>query len=189
MEKTPVSKSIFTKKTQDYTFVVLFLSVFSIFIVFAISPSLKTAFSLKKEEVDLKKVDTVYEQKIMNISSIQNQIEESREKLPLFNQAVSQYPEVNKMVDDVKTIADKNEFVIKKANIADVNLIQSKKQIDHVRLIVEGKTGFENLMSFMNELFQQRRLKTISNLSISQDREATSSGLLQVILTIDGFYL
>ncbi len=189
MEKTAVSKSIFTKKTQDYTFVVLFLCVFSVFIVFAISPSLRTAFSLKKEEADLKQVDTVYEQKIMSIASIQNQIEESRDKLSLFNQAVSQYPEVNKMVDDVKTIADKNQFVIKKANIADVNLIQSKKQLDHVRLIIEGKTGFENLLGFMDDLFQQRRLKIINNLSINQDREATNSGLLQVILTIDGFYL
>ena len=189
MEKTAVTKSIFTKKTQDYTFVVLFLLVFSVFIIFAISPSLKTAFSLKKEETDLKKVDSVYEQKIMNIAAIQNQIEESREKLPLLNQAVSQYPEVNKMVDDVKTIADKNQFVIKKANIADVNLTQSKKQIDRVRLIVEGKTNFGNLLSFFNDLFEQRRLKTITNLSISQDREATNSGQLQVILTIDGFYL
>ncbi len=189
MDKQAVTKSIFTKKSQDYTFVVLFLLVFSVFIFFAIGPSLRTAFSLKKEEADLKVVDTVYEQKIMNISSIQDQIEQSREKLPLFNQAISQYPEVNKMVDDVKTIADKNQFTIKKANIADVNLIQSKKQIDRVRLIIEGKTGFDNLIGFINDLFQQRRLKAITNLSISPDREATTSGQLEVILTIDGYYL
>ncbi|GAB4219079.1 MAG: hypothetical protein Fur009_3420 [Candidatus Microgenomates bacterium] len=43
-------KNIFTKKVQDYTYVILFLLIFSIFIIFAINPSLKTAFSLTKEK-------------------------------------------------------------------------------------------------------------------------------------------
>jgi len=188
MEKD-LLKSVFNKKVQDYTFAILFLIIFSIFIFFAISPSLKTAFSLKKEEIDLKNIDNLYEKKIVNISEIQSQIEETRDKLPLLDQAVSSYPEVNKMVDDVKILADKNQFFIQKANIGDVNLLQTKKEIGNVKLIVEGKTNFENLKNFINQLFEQRRLKTVDSLLITQDKESTQSGLLKVTLVINGFYL
>ncbi|MFH0979595.1 MAG: type 4a pilus biogenesis protein PilO [Candidatus Roizmanbacteria bacterium] len=184
-----IPKSIFSKKTKDYTFVVLFFLIFSVFIFFAINPSLKTAFSLKKEEKDLVKIDSIYEQKIMDISSIQSQIEDNRDNLFLFKEAISEYPEVNKMINDVKTIADKNSLVIKKANIADVNLSQSKKSLDRVKLIIEGKTDFNNLLAFIKDLFEQRRLKNVYNLIVNRDSESTASGELQVILTIEGFYL
>lgn len=189
MDKKILLKSIFTEKVKDYTFAILFFLVFSIFIIFAINPSLKTAFSLKKQEKDLTKVDSIYEQKIINIADIQNQVEENRDDLPLFNQAISQYPEVNKMIDDVKTIADKNSFFIAKANISDINLKQTTKQLDKVRLNIEGKTTFNNLISFIDDLFDQRRLKIISNLKISKDKDSTDSGQLKVFLVIDGFYL
>ncbi len=188
MEKNPL-KTIFNQKTQDFSFAILFFVVFSVFIIFAISPSLRTAFSLKKEESDLTKVDNLYEAKIMNIAEIQNQVEENRDDLPFLNQAISRNPEVNKMFDDVKTIADKNSFTITKANIADVNLRQTTKKIDKLRLNIEGKTNFENLLTFMNDLFSQRRLKMVNNLSISQDKDSTSSSQLNVVLTVDGYYL
>lgn len=189
MDDKSLLKSVFTQKAKDYSFAVLFFLVFSVFIIFAISPSLRTAFSLKKEEQDLNKVDTLYEQKIMNIAEIQNQVEENRDDLPLLNQAMSQYPEVNKMFDDVKTIADKNSFVITKANIAEINLRQVTKKVDKVRLNIEGKAGFDSLNGFMNDLFSQRRLKTINSLTINQDKDSTDSGKLRIVLIIDGFYL
>ncbi len=188
MEKLKL-KDIFTKKTRDYTFAILFLLIFSGFIVFAIRPSITTAFSLKKEEADLDKIDKTYESKIMDIASIQSQIEDHREELHLLDDAVSQYPEVNKMVEDVKTIADRNNFLIKKANIADVDLTVSKKTMEKVSLIVEGKTSFEDFMVFMNELHSQRRLKTINKVIIGRDLESTGSGSLRVVITIDGYYL
>lgn len=188
MEKLRI-KDVFTKKTKDYTFAVLFLLIFSGFIFFAIRPSMTTAFSLKKEEMDLSKVDSTYESKIMQIASIQSQIEENRDDLYLFDEAVSQRPEVNKMVEDIKRIADDNSFVIKKANIADVNLSVSKKTIDSIKLIVEGKTDFESLKSFLNDLHNQRRLKTIEELEMTKEIEGTASGGLRVTMTIDGYYL
>jgi Tfp pilus assembly protein PilO len=188
MEKLKL-KDIFTKKTSDYTFAILFLMIFSGFIMFAIRPSITTAFSLKKEETDLDKIDKLYESKIMDIASIQSQIEDNREDLHLLDDAVSQYPEVNKMVEDIKTIADKNNFSIKKANIADVDLTVTKKNIDKVSLVVEGKTNFDDFTVFMNDLHSQRRLKTVNKVIISRDLESTGSGSLRVVITIDGYYL
>ena len=44
-----ILKSIFEKKSGDYIFIIFFLLIFSVFIIFAIKPSLATAYSLKKE--------------------------------------------------------------------------------------------------------------------------------------------
>jgi len=184
-----ISKSIFAKKTSDYVFIIFFLLIFSIFIVFAIKPSLTTAFSLNKEESDLRKIDKIYEEKISNITSIQTQMEENRNNLPLLNQSISNHPEVNKIIEDIKKITDKNSLTISKASIIDINLISTNQELQDVRLIMEVDVGFDNLRQFITDLFSQRRLKTIDNVVINRDKESSSSGDLKVVLTIDGFYL
>ncbi|MBI5123264.1 type 4a pilus biogenesis protein PilO [Candidatus Roizmanbacteria bacterium] len=189
MNLNNISKSIFVKKTGDYISVIFFLLIFSIFIVFAIKPSLTTAFSLKKEELDLKKVDKIYEDKINNITSIQTQIEDNRNNLPLLSRSISEHPEVNKIIEDIKKIADKNSLTINKASIVDINLSSTNQELQDVRLMMEVATNFDNLKQFMADIFSQRRLKIIDNVIISRDKESSSSSDLKVVLTIDGFYL
>ena len=189
MDLTQINKTIFSKKTRDYTFVILFLLIFSIFIFFAIKPSLRTAASLKKEEFDLQRIDSLYEKKIINISLIQSQIEENRDNLPLLDKAMSHYPEVNKIVEDVKKIADKNNLFIKNAKIADVNLFKKEEKLNKIQLVVEGRASFNDTLSFITDMFNQRRIKTIDKLTISRDKEATGNANLKVVLTIDGYYL
>jgi len=189
MDLSNILKSIFVKNTGNYVSVIFFLLIFSIFIIFAIRPSLTTAFSLKKEELDLKKVDKIYEEQISNIVSIQTQIEENREDLPLFNQSISEHPEVNKIIEDIKKIADKNLLTINKANIVDINLSSTNQELQDVKLIMEVGASFDNLKQFVTDLFSQRRLKIIDNLIISRNKESSGSSDLKVVLTIDGFYL
>lgn len=181
-------KNIFNKKIEDYTYIVLFLIIFSIFIFFAISPSLKTAFSLKKEKNDLEQIDRIYEKKIMSIYNMQEGLEKNREKLYLIDHAVSINPQVNKMIDDIKKSADENNFFIKKANIADINLSQNKKELGKIKLIIEGKTDYNNLINFIFDIFQQKRLKTIQSLLINKEKEVTESGKLNITLIIEGYY-
>lgn len=189
MDRIQITKEIFTKKTRDYTFTVLFFLIFSAFIIFAINPSLTTAASLKKEEKDLQTVNNVYESKINEITTVQAQMEENRDQLYLLDEAVSRLPQVNKMVDDVKTTADSDSIFINKANIADVNLLENQKTMQNVKLSIEGKASFENLTSFFNDLSNQRRLKTIDKIIISRDPESTGSANLKIILYISGYYL
>lgn len=189
MNLNAISKAIFEKKTTDYLYVILFLLIFSIFIVFAIKPSLTTAYSLKKEEVDLTKIDMVYEEKISNITSIQSQIEENRDNLPLLNQALSEQPEVNKIIEDVKNTADKNSITINKASIVDINFSKTNKEKQNVRLKLEVTTSFDNLKQFITEILAQRRLKLIDELIVSKDKDSSGSGNLKVNFIINGYYL
>ena len=189
MDLNKILKSVFIKKNADYLFIIFFLLIFSIFIVFAIKPSLTTAYSLKKEELDLTKIDLVYEEKINNITSIQTQIEQNRDNLPLLNQALSEQPEVNKIIEDVKRSADKNQIIINKASIIDINFSKTNKEKQDVKLKMEVTTSFPNFRQFMTEILEQRRLKLINELTMSRDKESTSSGNLKISVTIDGYYL
>jgi len=189
MDLNVLLKSIFGKKSGDNIYVIFFLLIFSIFIIFAIKPSLMTAYSLKKEEIDLTKIDQVYEEKINNITLIQTQIEENRDNLPLLNQSISEQPEVNKVIEDIKKIADKNSLVINKATIIDINFSKTNKEKQNVKLQMEATTSFDNLRQFIRDIFDQRRLKLIDNLVINRDKESTNSGNLKVDLTINGYYL
>jgi Tfp pilus assembly protein PilO len=189
MDLNILLKSIFEKKSGDNIYVIFFLLIFSIFIVFAIKPSLTTAYSLKKEEIDLTKIDQLYEEKINNITLIQTQIEENRDNLPLLNQSISEQPEVNKIIEDIKKIADKNSLVINKATIIDINFSKTNKEKQNVKLQMEVTTNFDNLRQFIRDMFNQRRLKLIDNLVINRDKESTSSGNLKINLTINGYYL
>lgn len=188
-----ISKKIFTKKTTDYTFTILFFLIFSMFIFFAIKPSLTTAASLKKEEIDLKAIDSRYENNIIDIASVQSLMEEHRDQLPLLTDAISNHPQVNKMIDDITKASEQTSFAIKKASIGEVNLLDTKnKQLLMLHLTIEGASDFDTLMKFIQSLSNQRRLKTIEKMVIteSQDnQQASPSGQLRVVMDIEAYYL
>ncbi len=182
--------NIFTKKTSDYSFTIMFFLIFSLFIVLAIKPSLTTAATLKKEKSDLEKVDSVYENKIIGIANIQQAMEDNRNDFPLLIQAVTSYPKVNKMIVDIKSAADQNSFVIQKASVADVDLFDKNQQnIKQITVLIDGEASFDNIMKFTQTLYGQRRLKTISKMDIRRAKDSTDSAALKVSLSIEGYYL
>ncbi|MCX7955698.1 MAG: hypothetical protein N2593_01135 [Patescibacteria group bacterium] len=188
MEKNNI-KNIFKKNITDYTYIILFFIFFSIFLFFGIYPALKNVFSLIKERKELKEIDNLYEEKITNIYLIQNILEENRDKLIFVDEAISKTPQVNQMVNDIKKIADKNNFFITKASIADINLSKSKKNIDNINIILEGKAYFDDFLKFINDIINQRRLKMIKNLNVNVEKNSTDSSKLKISLIIEGYYL
>lgn len=190
-----ISKKIFTKKRTDYTFTILFFLIFSLFILFAIKPSLSTAAELKREESDLRRIDSIYEGNIVNMLSIQSLIESHRDEIPLLTDAISDHPQVNKMIDDIKKVSDQTSFVINKASIGEVNLLDTKnKKLQSLHLTIEGSSDFDNLMKFIQALSNQRRLKTIQKMVITKgfdnpDNPASKSGQLKVVMDLEAYYL
>lgn len=73
-----VLEKLKSKKAKDYTHITIFFLVFSIFIVFAIRPSLVTAFSLRQQREDLERLDTQYENVVSNIVANQSTLEDRK---------------------------------------------------------------------------------------------------------------
>ena len=179
---------IFNKKAQDYSFSILFFLIFSIFIVFAIRPSLTTAFSLTKEGSDLKTLDSQYELQIGNIINLQSTMEENRDNLYLIDESISDSPQVNKIIEDIKKAGDSNSIIISNLSIGEVNLTElDNKSLQTLKISLEGFGNYENLMAFIKTLFNKRRLETIEKMQIIKEEDAGSEEL-KIKMDIQGYY-
>ncbi len=178
-------------KTKDYTFASIFFITFSIFIVFAIKPSLTTAVSLQKQESELRIIDSKYEQLIAQIITIQTSLEQVRDKLYLVDEALPEQPKLNVIMQDIQKSALDNNVSIVKINVHKINLVETEKDIFRSMTVnVEFAGTFENYMKFESDLANQRRLKKVKTLEISREEfEASGGGTLKMLTEIEGYYL
>lgn len=178
-------------KIRDYSFLTIFFIVFSIFVYFAIRPSLITAFSLKKEEADLKKLDSNYEQTISSVVSNQAAIEEIRDKLPLLSSALPERPKINMILSDIENVGKENSVIVEQISVNKTNLlVKSSKSAQSLTVNIQASSTFDDLLKFIQSLSNQRRLKTIRTINISsQNKSSTQSGQLNIDLEIESFFL
>lgn len=192
MDKSQIIKKLFSEKTKDYTYFSLFFIIFSIFVVFAIKPSLTTAFSLKKEAEDLTKVNSYYDKIVMGVVNVQSLLENNRDNLFLIEQAISARPKVNKVAGDLQDAADKNDLKISKLSIEEINLTKDTQGVlKTVRVSMEARSSFENLMGFVRSFYEQRRIKSLNKLTVSRENTevSTGSGQLKIVFDLEGYYL
>ncbi len=182
-------------KTKDYTYLTIFFIVFSIFIFFAIRPSLVTAFSLRKEEQDLVKTELLYDKTIQSVVTNQTILEQMRDKIPLFSSALPKGPNINKVLDDIQKAATENTLSLSNITIQEIELVDPTSSQDVRSFAVQAETGanFNQITNFLRQLQNQRRLKKVKMINIgtsaNQEVTATPSGELQIRLEIEGFYL
>lgn len=192
MDKSKLLKKLFSEKTRDYTYFSLFFIIFSVFVIFAIKPSLTTAFSLKKEAEDLAKVNSYYDKVVMGVVNIQSLLENSRDQIFVMEQAISTRPRVNKVAGDLQSAADENNLKISKLSIEEINLTKDTQGVlKTVRVSMEARSSFEDLMGFIGSFYQQRRIKALNKLTVSRDNSevSTGSGQLKVVFDLEGYYL
>ncbi|MGB9707211.1 MAG: type 4a pilus biogenesis protein PilO [Microgenomates group bacterium] len=182
---------LFEKENQNYIYISLFLIIFSIFIYFAIRPSLMTIFSLNKEAGELEKINSLYDGQINKILQIQSELENNRDRLNLITEAIPDFPQVNKIVSDIKKTTEENGIFMKNASAMELNLFNTnKRDLKTIIFSIEGETTFENFQNFLKNLYEQRRLKRIKKIILSQgEKEGTVSAKLKVNLEIEAFYL
>ena len=132
-------------KTKDYTFASIFFITFSVFIIFAIKPSLTTAVSLQKQEAELRAIDSKYEELIAQIIDIQTSLERVRDKLYLVDEALPAQPKLNVIMQDIQKSALDNNVAIVKIDVHKINLVETEKDIFRSMTVnIELAGSFEN---------------------------------------------
>ncbi len=187
-----IVKKLTTPEGRDYTYLTLFFLIFSIFVFAAIRPSLKTAFSLKKEQVSLVELDQNYEKAIERIIAIQLNLEKMRDRLPLLSEAIPQRPNVNKLISDIEAIGERNSVALSEVTVGEVNLKQrGSTNIKILQLRMKTSSSFPNLMRFLAEVSAGRRIKLPSTINITraESEGATPSGSLGIVLEVEGYHL
>jgi hypothetical protein len=114
-----------SKKVKDYSLIIAFFIVFSIFVWFAIRPNIITAFSLQQELKELKEKDAHYEEVIMSIVEFQSKLEMNRDRLDLLDQALPPDPHVHKTVTDIMDAADDANIEVLSLDLRETELIDN----------------------------------------------------------------
>ncbi|PIY68504.1 hypothetical protein COY90_05535 [Candidatus Roizmanbacteria bacterium CG_4_10_14_0_8_um_filter_39_9] len=192
MDKEYLKKQLTSSKVKDYSYSIIFFLTFSFFVFFVIRPNLVNVFSLQEELGKLHLLDIGYENVIKKIINIQTFLETNRSDLYLLDQAISSTPQVNKIVQDIEKAASSSGIVVNQIDISRINLKQGGKQTKKNSLMVNMsvKTDFEDMQSFVSNLINQRRLKTLKHMVIDKDElTGTSSGSLNIKFELEGYYL
>lgn len=192
MEKKQILKKLLSQKNKDYTYVITFFLIFSFFILFIIRPNLVSVFEANNKIEELHTLDTLYNTQIDKIIELQTTLEENRDNMLLLNQAIANKPEVNKILSDVDISSQEGGLLTSGITVSDINL-KEKEDGDKLKsftLNMDFKGDFQSSVSFIKKIFDQRRLKTISNLDISRDeKESSESSKLQITMMILGYFL
>lgn len=191
MSKKNLINRLITEKTKNYTYTIAFFLVFSFFVYFVIRPNLLSVFVSNSKIDELKKIDRVYENQINKVIDLQSVLESNRDNFGLLKEAVSENPQVNKVLSDISLSAEKNKLLINKIIIGDINLRDSSKQkLYAVSVNLDLRGNFASLMSFVKELNDQRRLKLVKKMTIlKEDEKATESAELKINMEVEGYYL
>lgn len=191
MEKSLVLKKFFSKKTQDYTYVIAFFFIFSFFVFYIIRPNLITVVQISTKIDQLKKINTLYTEQIDKVVEIQSELEGSRDDFLLLKEAIAAKPEVNKVLFDINVSSEEANLSSERISLSDVNL-KEKGATNKLKFFIVSMNlvgTFDDLMSYIKEIFSQRRLKLISEMDIAKEKLSSKSATLKIKLEVEGFYL
>lgn len=187
-----IKDQLFSKKTQDYTNLTFFFLIFSIFTFFVIRPSLTTAFTLQTQEAQLKEIEVKYEEVVSKIPEIQAALEEVRPDRPVLAQALPQTPNLNNILQDIRSGGEEAGISIIRMNVSDVNLVGATSSALMKKLIVELETTttYDKFVTFQQIIHSQRRLKKIKSFEILKEGAvASGGGNLKIKVQVEGYFL
>jgi Tfp pilus assembly protein PilO len=196
MDKQEEFKKVFLKKEMhDYYYIISFLLIFSFFIFYIIKPSLTTAFSLKTELDELETIYSAYNKNIIEVRKISLFLQNSVEEIDLVDKAIPQMPETKTLIEDIKNAATNNEVSLNNLSLSSFDLKNSSKsnQFKNLVLTMDTSGKYTNIINFTQQLFRQKRLKTIQNFKIGKKEDelviSSDEGQLKVSIQLAGYYL
>lgn len=192
INKELIIKNLSKQRKRDYTYAISFLLIFSFFIIFAIKPSINTAVALRKNLDELKKTDALYDREIEKIIKLQKTLEVIREDLSLLSDAIPESSKTNDLIIDIKETIVKNNLKLDNMNIAEVYLKEKNSEKKTKKLIInlEANGNFKNLLLFIGNIENQRRLKVINTIILNKDSiSASNSANIKANFNLEGYYL
>ena len=184
MDKDKLLQLLSNKEVRKYGFDITFFVMFSFFLIFAIRPNLITAFSLQKELQDLKIKNKESEAVILQVVNYQSTLEEYRDKIPLLDQAVPSTPTIAQVVDEIRKSASDSGILLHAVSVESIDLkgeqesevkTQQSDAIDSFTVSVNGSASINGANVFLDKLMNQRRLKKIDSVTLTQEQNGSTS--------------
>lgn len=172
------------EKTQKYISIILTLITSILLGIFALSPTLSTIASLQKQLEDSKFVEQKLQEKINNLSILQQQYSTLQNDLPIIFEAVPKSAELPLLAAQFQALINSNSIKLINFQTFSIDVshaaLSSKKFASYdFSVTVQGE--YQNMLNFMDQLVSLKRIITIENVAISKKIEINSTSLQLII--------
>lgn len=158
------------EKTQAFASSALTLIALILFGLFAISPTLSTITKLQKELKDSKFVKSALDDKIANLTTLQQKYNLLEKDVPMVLQALPKGPTIPRFVGQVQSLAKDTNVTVTNLQTFQVELQESEEQKAHSSFAfsVEVQGANQDITNFLSQLVLFDRVVTIDAFSIAK---------------------
>lgn len=168
------------KKTERFLNLTLTLVIISFLGFFAINPTLSTIAQLKKQLADNLQVEKSLEEKINNLSLLQQQYLLLSSNIPVVMSALPNHPESALLLAQIQSIAKTNNVRLINLQTFPVEIAKINNELGREEkpenyysysfsLTIQG--SYKNLNDFINSLISFERIVKIENLSFIKNTD------------------
>lgn len=178
------------EKTQKFTTIVLTIIASIVLIIFAVNPTLSTISNLQKQLSDNKFVEQKLEDKINNLTILQDKYSQIQPDIPVVLDAIPKNPAVVDLVSQVQSVAkdtDINLIGFQTFQVETTQGLAIGKKYSSFDFALSATGDYKSMVNFMNELVNIQRILTINNLSISK-KTTLDSSTLQLTVRGTGYF-
>ena len=174
------------EKTQKFTTIFLTLIASIILGIFAINPTLSTIGNLQKQIEDDKFVESKLEEKINNLSILQEKYIPIQQDLPIIYSAVPKTTEMSLLIGQLQSIAKSSNLKIDTIQTFETDNINSPAlygDYSSFDFEISAQGNYQDIQTFISNLVNFQRVITLGNISLSKSRDINNAML---ILNIKG---
>lgn len=169
------------KRFQSFTTIAFSLFTLSFFGIFAIGPTLSTIADLKKQITDNQYVNEQLQQKITNLSNLQQSYRKIQPDIPVVFTAIPETPGVTELVGQLQTISQDSGVTLLNIQTLPVDIsATSTVKYNSFTFAIDVSGSYDNVTTFLNTLTDFDRIVTIDALSLTKPLSAGSSYTLSL---------
>lgn len=172
------------EKTQKYLTIVLTLAASIVLGLLAVNPTFSTIANLQKQISDNNFVDQQLQQKLNNLSILQQKYSGMQSDLPIVENAIPTSTQIPLFTAEVQSIAQESSITLTGFQTAEIDL--AKKTADSTSsfdFTVSASGSYQNMQDFLNKLIDFQRIVNLKEINLS-----TNNSVLKLSVTGTVFF-
>lgn len=175
------------KHTQAVTMAILSFLSLALFGAFAINPTLSTITQLHRQLADRREVKQKLDEKIRNISILQDRFLAIQNDIPAVEEALPTKPNAPYLLGQLSSVSQASNVFLSQIQIDTVPLsVPPDERVTTFSFTIKAEGTRENITNFIKELSNFNRIVVLSEISASQDIQA--SPLTEVTLRGNSYF-
>ncbi len=172
--------SLKEEKTQKFTTIALTLGASILLGIFALNPTLSTIVRLQKQIEDDKFVEQKLQQKINNLSVLQQKYESVKLDLPLVYDALPTSSKIPLLLGQIQAVANETNITFDNFQTFQVDVSKgavSGKKYSSYDFTMSAKGTYQDINSFLDKVINFQRVISVINISVFKTENANDNSL------------